>query len=136
MHKPTEQRSRTMRAVKGQNTTPERVVRKLLFSMGYRYRLHRKELPGKPDIAFIKQKKVIFIHGCFWHGHTCLRGNRCPKTNQEYWTRKIHRNIERDTLAMVALQDSGWQALIIWECELKRLDTIAKRIEIFLDPSR
>ena len=93
----SELRSRTMRAVKGRDTKPEMAVRRLLHRMGYRYRLHRKELPGRPDIVFGSRRKVIFVHGCFWHGHSCKRGNRLPKTNAEYWQTKIARNVERHT---------------------------------------
>ena len=92
---PSEQRSRTMRAVKFRDTEPELTVRRLLHRMGYRFRLQRKDLPGKPDIVFGPRRKVIFVHGCFWHGHSCKRGSRMPKTNVEYWETKITRNVER-----------------------------------------
>jgi len=89
-------RRKTMQAVKGKDTKPELFVRRLLYSLGYRYRLHRKDLPGKPDIVFSGRKKIIFVHGCFWHGHSCKRGAREPKTNVEYWRQKIARNKTRD----------------------------------------
>ena len=92
---PSEQRSRTMRAVRDRDTKPELAVRRLLHRMGYRYRLHWRDLPGKPDIVFGPRRKVIFVHGCFWHGHSCNRGNRLPKTNAEYWKAKIERNVAR-----------------------------------------
>src|SRR5215471_14058880 len=114
-----EQRSRTMRAVKGANTAPELLVRKIAHSLGYRFRLHRSDLPGKPDLVFVGRRKVIFVHGCFWHGHKCPRGDRMPKTNSDYWTRKIARNAARDKLHISALKKQGWQVGVIWECKLK-----------------
>ena len=90
-----EQRSETMRAVKSRDTKPEMCVRRLLHRMGYRYRLHKESLAGKPDIVFPSRRRVIFVHGCFWHGHDCKRGNRIPATNTEYWTKKISRNVGR-----------------------------------------
>lgn len=114
-----EQRSRTMRAVKGANTAPELLVRRITHSLGYRFRLHRSDLPGKPDLVFVSRKKVIFVHGCFWHGHKCPRGDRMPKTNAPYWKNKIARNAARDKLHIVALRKQGWQVAVIWECKLK-----------------
>lgn len=129
---PSERRSRTMRAVHSTDTSPEMTVRRLLHASGYRYRLHRNDLPGKPDIVFPSRKKVIFVHGCFWHGHTCKRGARTPKTNQEYWVKKIQRNIERDKEHLERLQALGWNALVIWECEIKDTPMLEKRMEAFL----
>lgn len=128
----SEQRSRTMRAVKGKNTRPEMTVRRIVHSMGYRYRLHRKDLPGKPDLVFGPRKKVIFVHGCFWHGHTCARGDRTPKKNRGYWKKKIARNMERDCEHLAALKAGGWQSLVIWECEIKKGADIKKRVRKFL----
>lgn len=125
-------RSRTMRAVKSKNTTPELVVRRMLHSLGYRYRLHRNDLPGKPDLVFGSRRKVIFVHGCFWHGHECKRGNRQPKTNAEYWRRKIGRNRERDTETQSALAAAGWNVLTIWECETKHADVLQSQLVDFL----
>lgn len=119
MREDPETRSRTMRAVKGKNTTPELIVRRLVFALGYRYRLHLKDLPGKPDLAFPRLRKVIFVHGCFWHGHNCPRGARVPVQNREYWVRKIARNIARDKCAGATLKKLGWKSLVIWECDLK-----------------
>ena len=130
---PSEQRSRTMRAVKDRDTKPEMIVRRLLYSMGYRYRLHRKDLPGKPDIVFGPHRKVIFVHGCFWHGHSCKRGNRLPKTNVEYWRSKIARNIERHSSHLDELTAAGWTELTLWECELINEDVIRRRLSAFLD---
>lgn len=127
-----ELRSRIMRAVKSQNTAPEKVVRSLLHSLGFRYRLHRKDLPGKPDIAFPAQGKVIFVHGCFWHGHTCRRGARVPKNNADYWIAKIERNRERDKNNFAKLQNKGWRVLTIWECEIRNREALAKRLTDFL----
>ena len=128
----SEQRRRTMRAVKGKNTGPEMAVRRLVHGMGYRYRLHRKSLPGKPDLVFATRRKVIFVHGCFWHGHACKRGDRSPRTNRGYWTRKIARNRERDQEHLAALHADKWQALVIWECEVGHPDT-EHRLRGFLD---
>lgn len=129
----SEQRSRTMRAVKGHDTKPEIAVRRLLHRMGYRYRLHRKDLPGKPDIVFGPRRKVIFVHGCFWHGHSCKRGSRLPKTNAEYWKSKIARNVKRDSQQLDALAVLGWAGLTLWECELADEDAVSRRLSDFLD---
>ncbi len=110
-------RSRTMRAVRSKNTTPEMVVRKLLHAAGYRFRLHRKDLPGSPDLVFPSRRKIIFVHGCFWHGHDCKRGARQPKTNADYWIAKIARNQARDRHALAALDAMGWSSTIVWECQ-------------------
>lgn len=127
-----ETRSRTMRAVKSEDTAPELLVRKLAHRLGYRFRLHRKDLPGKPDLVFSSRRKVIFVHGCFWHGHCCHRGARVPKNNQEYWLQKIGRNRERDEIHLQELAALGWQALILWECELKEPDTLSSKLQAFL----
>lgn len=121
-----------MRAVKGSDTTPELVIRHLAHSMGYRYRLHRKDLPGKPDLVFPGRRKVIFIHGCFWHGHDCARGARVPKNNREYWIKKIDGNQMRDRAALDALARSGWQTLVLWECELGDQTRLRRRLHNFL----
>jgi len=121
-----------MRAVKSVDTGPEMIVRRMLHKLGYRYRLHRKDLPGKPDLVFPSRKAVIFVHGCFWHGHNCKRGARTPKTNIPYWTNKIRRNVERDAQAISDLKAAGWRVLVIWECELKDLDRLRSRSVAFL----
>lgn len=128
-----EERSRIMRAVKGRDTGTEMAVRRMIHGMGYRYRLHRKDLPGKPDMVFPGRRKAIFIHGCFWHGHSCSRGDRVPKTNRDYWERKIRRNRERDQAARRALKDASWRVLVVWECELKAAARLARRISSFLE---
>ena len=125
-------RSYIMRAVKGQDTAPEMTVRRLVYGMGYRYRLHRKDLPGKPDLVFPSRRKVVFVHGCFWHGHDCKRGARIPKTNRDYWEKKIDRNRDRDTRHYEDLKCAGWGVMVIWECELNAEDFIAEKITSFL----
>jgi DNA mismatch endonuclease (patch repair protein) len=130
-----EQRSRTMRAVKSADTTPELNLRKLLHRLGYRYRLHRGDLPGKPDIVFGPRRKVIFMHGCFWHGHDCRRGARTPQNNAAYWRDKIKRNIERDAANKVKLAEHGWAVMIVWECQLKDISALISNLHCFLaDP--
>ena len=129
-------RSAVMRRVKARDTGPELIVRKALRQLGYTgYRLDRKDLPGRPDIAFIGRKRAIFVHGCFWHGHDCRRGARTPKTNAAYWTAKIARNRARDAAAEAALADLGWRSLSIWECELKDQPALAARLAGFLSPA-
>ena len=115
-------RSEIMRAVKGRDTTPEIALRKKLFALGLRYRLNVKDLPGKPDLVFPKHKTVVFVHGCFWHGHTCKRGNRQPKQNADYWKDKIARNKARDRKNTAELKKLGWRVITVWECEIKELD--------------
>ena len=117
--KSKEDRSRNMAAIKGKDTKPEMIVRKYLFSKGLRYRLHDKKLPGNPDIVLSKFKTVIFVNGCFWHGHERCKYFRLPKSNVEFWKRKIERNIERDRETMHTLLDLGWKVISIWECELR-----------------
>ena len=124
-------RSRIMRAVKGKDTKPELVVRRLVYSLGFRYRLHLDDLPGSPDLVFKARRKVIFVHGCFWHGHDCKRGARQPKTNSEYWLRKINRNRERDEVVQAKLTSADWDVLVIWECEVHN-PYLADRIVGFL----
>ena len=122
-----------MRAVKSRDTNPELAVRRLLFSTGYRYRLHRADLPGKPDIAFPGLRKVIFVNGCFWHGHDCARGARVPKANRPYWEEKVGRNRERDKLQLRKLQELGWSALSVWECEIRNPVLLLERMQLFLN---
>ena len=114
-----EQRSAVMRRVKGRDTAPELKVRRILWRLGARYRLHRKDLPGRPDIVLPGRKLVIFVHGCFWHGHDCARGARVPKANRDYWLGKVGRNRTRDVAARAALETKGWRVLVIWECGLR-----------------
>lgn len=121
-----------MRAVKGADTAPELAVRRQVHGMGYRFRLHRKELPGKPDLTFPRLRKVVFVHGCFWHGHDCARGARVPVQNREYWTRKVARNMERDRKTQAALESLGWKSLVVWECEIKDQDRMRRVLRRFL----
>ena len=120
MHKVSEQRSRNMSAIKSKNTKPEIAVRKLLHSMGFRFRLHRKDLPGSPDIVLPKYKTVIFVHGCFWHRHENCKYASTPKTRSEFWESKFEGNIKRDKINQTNLIKLGWKIIIVWECELKK----------------
>lgn len=127
-----ERRSQIMARIRSKNTKPEQIVRKIAYGLGYRYRLHCKDVPGKPDLTFKSRKKAIFVHGCFWHVHKgCKRGNT-PKSNVKYWEKKLKRNIERDHANLEKLYSEGWNVLIIWECETKDPDSIAKKIVDFL----
>lgn len=123
-----------MRAIKSTDTKPEMIVRRLVHGLGYRYRLHRKDLPGRPDLVFGPRRKLIFVHGCFWHGHRCRRGFREPGENPEYWTGKIGRNVERDAANQAKLIEAGWQVLTVWECETKVTDreTLTAKLTAFL----
>jgi DNA mismatch endonuclease (patch repair protein) len=107
-----------MQAVKSKNTTPEMTVRRLLHGKGYRYRLHRRDLPGCPDLVFPSKRKAIFINGCFWHGHNCARGSRVPKTRTDYWLNKVARNRSRDAANRERLEALGWSVMNIWECQI------------------
>src|SRR4051812_21662543 len=115
-----EKRSAVMRRVKGKDTSPEMTVRRLLTRLGVGYRLHRKDLPGKPDIVMPGRRLALFVHGCFWHGHTCARGARVPKANRAYWEAKVGRNRSRDETSRAALEALGWRVVVLWECGLKR----------------
>ncbi len=125
-------RSAVMRAVKSRDTTPERAVRAILRRLAPGYRLHRADLPGKPDIVYGRRKLAIFVHGCFWHGHDCARGARMPKTNAGYWRAKIARNRARDETTLAALAALGWRTLVVYECELKEAARLSARLEATL----
>lgn len=128
-------RSFIMSRVKGRDTQPERAVRSVLHKMGHRFRLHRNDLPGKPDIVLPKHKKVIFVHGCFWHGHKeCNRSAR-PSTNVEFWDRKLSGNIERDRRNLKRIKREGWKALVVWGCQVKSTDRLRGRLLKFLAES-
>ena len=114
-----ERRSALMSKVRGKETKPEVLVRKLLYHRGFRYRKNVNSLPGKPDIVLAKYRAIVFVHGCFWHQHPGCRKARRPKSRQSYWNEKLDRNIERDSLKIEQLKKSGWRVFIIWECELK-----------------
>ena len=128
MHRISEQRSRNMSAIKSKNTKPEIKVRKVLHSMGYRFRLHRKDLPGSPDIVLPKYKTVILVHGCFWHRHENCKYASTPKTRQEFWEAKFRENINRDKLNQENLSSKGWKIIIVWECEIKDKDFDLNRL--------
>ncbi len=130
----TYDRSAVMRAVKSRDTAPERAVRAVLRTIAPGYRLHRADLPGKPDVAYGRRKLAIFVHGCFWHGHGCARGARMPKTNAGYWRAKIARNKARDERTLAALDAMGWRALVVYECELKDSAGLKERLEQALHP--
>lgn len=125
-----------MGRVRGRDTGPEMVVRRMLHAMGYRYRVQSRELPGRPDLAFTRRKRAVFVHGCFWHGHECTRGSRAPRANAEYWRAKIARNRARDGEVVARLALAGWEALTVWECELGDRGAIAERLRAFLGPVR
>jgi DNA mismatch endonuclease (patch repair protein) len=132
MSETTPARSRIMRAIKSRDTAPELLVRRLAHSMGYRFRVHRKNLPGTPDLVFPARRKAIFVHGCFWHSHDCGRGARVPKQNRSYWKKKLARNEERDEAARKALTALGWKVSVLWECELRNRKRIERKLRVFL----
>ncbi|VVC75003.1 Very short patch repair protein [Aquicella siphonis] len=121
-----------MALVKSKNTKPEMLVRRLVHRMGYRYRLHKSDLPGKPDLVFVSRKKIIFVNGCFWHGHNCHLG-RIPKSRIEFWTNKITGNINRDNKNIEKLRTLGWSILLLWECELKNREYLTHIVSDFLN---
>jgi DNA mismatch endonuclease, patch repair protein len=127
-----EVRRRTMQAVKSKDTAPELTVRRLAHGMGYRFRLHRKDLPGTPDLVFPRLHKALFVHGCFWHGHSCARGARVPVQNRPYWIQKIARNKNRDQFARRALAALGWKVTVLWECEIRDRERIVRQLSAFL----
>jgi DNA mismatch endonuclease (patch repair protein) len=127
-----EKRSAVMARVKGKNTSPELAVRKVLTALGARYRLHRKDLPGKPDIVLPGRRLAIFVHGCFWHGHDCARGARVPQANRDYWVAKVARNQARDQRNRTDLAAAGWRVETVWECELKDPVALRARLEAML----
>jgi DNA mismatch endonuclease, patch repair protein len=126
------QRSRTMSRVRSEDTGPELMVRRMVHRMGFRFRLHRRDLPGSPDMVLPRLHKVIFIHGCFWHGHDCKAGRKKAKTNARYWADKIGRNKTRDARARKSLSGLGWRSLVIWECELRKPEKVGMKVSRFL----
>ena len=130
-----EKRSAVMRRVKGRDTSPELAVRRALTRLGARYRLHRKDLPGKPDIVLPGRRLALVVHGCFWHGHDCARGARMPKANRPYWEAKIGRNRARDIEHRSALEAKGWRAVTLWECELKDEQALEVRLAALVTPT-
>jgi DNA mismatch endonuclease (patch repair protein) len=129
-----ERRSEIMGLVRGKDTRPEMMVRRIVHRMGYRFRLHRRELPGAPDLVFSRRNKVIFVHGCFWHWHIgCRRGARMPKTHASYWTSKIAANRRRDQANCRHLRALGWRVLVVWECWLRNPDKVTRQVRRFLE---
>lgn len=127
-----EQRQRNMRAIRSRDTKPEMFVRRLVHSMGYRYRLHSRDLPGRPDLVFPARKKVLFVHGCFWHRHRCKYGRVVPATRRRFWVEKLEKNADRDRRVRRLLRALGWKSLTIWECQLEQTDRLTDRIRSFL----
>lgn len=128
-----EERSRMMGRIKGRNTKPEMVVRSLCHAMGLRFRLHRKNLPGSPDLVFPKYKLCLFVHGCFWHHHPGCKYAYTPKTRLDFWLPKLQRNVERDREKEEALRALGWRVEVVWECETRHVDTLESRLRDILD---
>ena len=126
------QRRACMQAVKGRDTTPERIVRSVLHRLGCRFALHRFDLPGKPDIVMPARRRIVFVHGCFWHGHGCAHGRRKPATNCAYWRAKIAGNRERDRRTSAAIRRDGWRVLIVWECQSHDRGRLTGRLRRFL----
>jgi len=126
------ERSELMARVRSQNTSPEMYVRRLVHSMGYRFRLYSGHLPGRPDLVFPRLQKAIFVHGCFWHGHKCRAGRNRPKTNKVYWEQKLDRNKIRDRQSRILLKKMGWGVLVLWECRLRNQARIAEQVKRFL----
>lgn len=131
-----EQRSRCMAAIRGKDTKPELVVRSLLHGLGFRFRLHRRDLPGRPDIVLPKHKAAIFVHGCFWHMHTCKYGQVTPKTNTEFWKAKRLSNVARDARNVAGLVEQGFRPIVVWECETRDAVALARHLTKRLSGSR
>ena len=129
---PSAARSRNMSRIKGKNTKPELIVRRMIFRCGFRYRLHDSKLPGTPDLIFSKMRKLIFVNGCFWHLHQGCRFSKLPKTNQDFWKKKLEGNRARDRMNQEGLETLGWKVLVIWECELNEPDLVKDKILHFL----
>lgn len=128
------QRSARMALIRGANTKPELRVRRLLHGLGYRFRLHRRDLPGQPDIVFPARRKLIFVHGCFWHQHAGCKVGHLPRSRQDYWAQKFATNKERDARNLAEVCATGWDALVVWECEVKDLAGLAAGLRAFLGP--
>lgn len=131
-----QQRSFNMSRIRSRNTRPEMIVRSVVHGMGYRYRLHKKDLPGTPDIVLVRHRKIIEVHGCFFHMHDCRYGNVFPKTNAKFWKKKRLSNVQRDEQNVRALLNAGWDVLVIWECQTKQLGKLEQTIQQFLDDLR
>jgi len=131
-----EKRSAIMARVKNRNTKPEILVRSMLHALGYRFRLHRKDLPGTPDVVLPRHRKVVLVHGCLWHGHPGCRRAARPTTNAEFWNRKIDANLRRDAEALKKLTSAGWQVLTVWECQTRNQDTLRGRLQQFMQSTK
>ena len=134
-HTVSEARRRNMQAIKSKNTKPELLVRSAVHRLGYHFRLHKRDLPGSPDLVFTGRQKVIFVHGCFWHQHSIpgCKDGRVPRSNNAYWKPKLSRTIARDAKNTAALKTEGWAVLVIWECETKNAEKLRRRLQRFLD---
>jgi DNA mismatch endonuclease (patch repair protein) len=132
VHTP-EQRSRNMSAIRNRNTRPELIVRSMVHRMGYRFRLHRRDLPGHPDLVFPARRKIIFVHGCFWHLHTCRYGKVVPATNDSFWAVKRAGNRTRDRRNLRSLRKAGWDVAVVWECQTREPERLAGQLRRFLD---
>lgn len=130
-----EQRSRNMAAIKSRDTRPEMAVRRLLHGLGFRYSLHRKDLPGRPDLAFPSRKKVVFVHGCYWHMHDCRYGRVAPATRAEFWRAKRQANVQRDRRSAESLEQQCWTVIVVWECEVRDVDKLRTRLVDLLTPT-
>jgi DNA mismatch endonuclease (patch repair protein) len=128
-----EKRSKLMANVRSKDTSTERAVRRIVHALGFRFRLHKKDLPGKPDLVFASKKKVIFVHGCFWHRHSGCKYASTPKTKIGFWTEKFERNTLRDRMVKKKLKKLGWTSLVIWQCELKKINALKSKIKKFLN---
>ncbi len=130
-----EQRHLVMSHIRSKDTKPEMLVRRLLFALGYRYRLHASDLPGTPDLIFRGRHQAIFVNGCFWHSHSCRNGSHKPATNADFWQAKRERTVERDAQALAGLVDLGWSTFTVWECELRDPESVAASLQHFLGPA-
>ncbi|RZT89426.1 T/G mismatch-specific endonuclease [Azospira oryzae] len=128
-----QKRSEIMSKVRSKHTKPELLVRRMIFGMGYRYRLHVVSLPGKPDIVMVGRRKIIDVRGCFWHGHEGCRYGRLPKTRENFWGAKVERNRERDRLNQTKLECAGWRVLVVWQCELKNQEVLKAKLHEFIE---
>jgi DNA mismatch endonuclease (patch repair protein) len=127
-----QERSEIMRRVKGRDTSPERIVRRVAHRLGYRFRLNRKDLPGCPDVVFPSRRKALFVHGCFWHQHPGCKRARIPSSNRAYWRKKLARNCKRDVRSLKLLRDIGWKPLVVWECQIGDPKRLAAKLDRFL----
>ena len=131
-----ERRSQNMARIGPKNSRSEMTIRRLLHAMGYRFQLHVTHLPGKPDVVFSNRKKVIFVHGCFWHQHQNCRNGGRPKSNQEFWNKKLSENVKRDIKNYRELEEKGWSVLVVWECEVADKEALIHRLTHFIGPTR